>query len=196
LADAAVAADGAQLYPGTCRDGLPAGKAARAWRLAVPDRTITFEDAIQGVVTQNLAHEVGDFVLLRADGLFAYQLAVVVDDADQGITHVVRGADLLPSTPRQIHVQHCLGLPTPAYAHLPVAVNAVGEKLSKQTLAAPIADTTPVRALMAALDFLGQSPPAVLATASIADVWTWALQHWNLSRVPRRPALIAPDYSR
>ena len=196
LADSAVATDGAQLYPGTCRNGLPAGKAARAWRLAVPDRTISFEDAVQGVVAQNLARDVGDFVLLRADGLFAYQLAVVVDDADQGITHVVRGADLMHSTPRQIHLQHCLGLPTPAYAHLPIAVNAAGEKLSKQTLAAPINASQPAVALVAALGFLGQRPPAILAQANVADVWAWARQHWALSGVPRQHNLIVPDYSR
>ena len=111
---------------------------------------------------QDLATEVGDFVLLRADGLFAYQLAVVLDDAEQGITHVVRGADLLDSTPRQIWLQQCLGVPTPAYAHLPVVVNADGEKLSKQTLAAALDDNHPVPALWQALYFLGQQPPQEL----------------------------------
>lgn len=200
LADSATAADGAQRYPGTCRHGLPnvkrAEKMARAWRLAVSDEAIAFNDAIQGRVAQNLARDVGDFVLLRADGLFAYQLAVVVDDAGQGITHVVRGADLLESTPRQIYLQRCLGLPTPAYAHLPMVVNPAGEKLSKQTLAAPIDPARPVPALVAALHLLGQAPPSALARSGVADIWAWAMQNWRLSRVPRRKSLTLPNYSR
>ncbi len=189
LADSALAIDGAALYPGTCRNGLPEGKTARTWRLAVAGERIAFEDAIQGCVRQDLSCEVGDFVLLRADGYFAYQLAVVVDDADQGVTHVVRGADLLDSTPRQILLQRRLGLPTPGYAHLPVAVNARGEKLSKQTGAPAIDALRPAAALVAALDFLGQQPPAELATASVADVWSWARDRWNLAAVPRSRSL-------
>lgn len=183
LADSALAPDGAAIYPGTCRNGLPAGKSARAWRLRVDAVEIDFEDAVQGPLVQQLGREVGDFVLLRADGYFAYQLAVVGDDADQGVTHVVRGADLLDSTPRQIHLQRCLGFATPAYAHLPVALNARGEKLSKQTLAAPIDENNPVPALLAALRFLGQEPSA--EPGSAAEVWAWALAHWRLERVPR-----------
>jgi glutamyl-Q tRNA(Asp) synthetase len=183
LADAAPAADGATVYPGTCRSGLPPGRPARAWRLEVDDATVAFADAVQGGVSQRLAADAGDFVLLRADGLFAYQLAVVADDADQGITHVVRGADLLESTPRQIWLQACLGFATPAYAHLPIAVNAAGEKLSKQTRAAPVDAVEPAQALLAALEFLGQAPPAGLG--DVAAVWRWALAHWDLARVPR-----------
>jgi len=138
LADSAIAPDGAAIYPGTCRQGLPAGRTARAWRLRVDDARVSFDDAIQGRIVSDLASDAGDFILLRADGLFAYQLAVVVDDAEAGITHVVRGADLLASTSRQIFLQQCLGVPSPVYAHLPVAVNAEGEKLSKQTRAAPV----------------------------------------------------------
>jgi glutamyl-Q tRNA(Asp) synthetase len=174
LADSALAHDGAHIYPGTCRNGLPAGKAARAWRLRVEEAAICFDDAVQGRLCQNLAREVGDVVLLRADGYFAYQLAVVVDDADQGITHVVRGADLLDSTPRQVFLQRCLGLSTPAYAHLPVAVNERGEKLSKQTLAPPVDAGNPVPALCEAMSFLGQCPPADLRRAATADFWAWA----------------------
>ncbi len=184
-----LAPDGAQIYPGTCRQGLPAGKEARSWRLRVVDESIAFDDAVQGRVAQNLAHEVGDFVLLRADGMFAYQLAVVVDDAEQGITHVVRGADLLESTPRQIFLQGLLGLPTLQYAHLPVAVNAAGEKLSKQTCAAPVDNSKPQPALWHALVFLGQSPPAELRRAGLADVWQWAHANWDMARVPRRQSL-------
>ena len=151
----------------------------------MPAETLTFTDAVQGRVSQQLARDVGDFVLLRADGYFAYQLAVVVDDAAQGITDIVRGADLLDSTPRQIWLQHCLGLPTPAYAHLPVAVNAAGEKLSKQTLATAVDPRRPVPALCAALTFLGQHPPPDLAVAERDACLAWARDHWRLDAVPR-----------
>ena len=182
LADSALAADGAPVYPGTCRRGLPPGKTARAWRLAVDDVTIAFDDAVQGRVSQHLGGEVGDFVLLRADGYFAYQLAVVADDADQGITQVVRGADLLDSTPRQIFLQGCLGFPVPSYAHLPVAVNAAGEKLSKQTLALPVDGEDAAAMLGAALRFLGHEPPPGL---DVPAAWAWALENWRLDKVPR-----------
>src|ERR1043165_1007251 len=131
IADSAVslAADGAQVYPGTCRGGLPAGKNARALRVRV-EGNVSFADRVQGTLTQDLEREVGDFVLRRADGQFAYQLAVVVDDADQAISDVVRGADLLESTPRQIYLQRLLGLPTRRYLHEPVAVDSRGEKPS------------------------------------------------------------------
>lgn len=144
-------------YPGTCRDGLH-GKPARAWRLRVPDgdaARIRFIDRWQGPQTQDLATEVGDFALRRADGLWAYQLAVVVDDAEAGITHVVRGADLLDSTARQIYLQQCLGVPTPAYLHVPVVNSASGEKLSKQTGAAPLDRHAPLGALIEAARHLG-----------------------------------------
>jgi glutamyl-Q tRNA(Asp) synthetase len=189
LADSMLAADGAALYPGTCRNGLPPGKTARAWRLRVDAARVAFDDALQGRIESALAREAGDFILLRADGLFAYQLAVVVDDAAAGITHVVRGADLLLSTPRQIYLQQCLGLPTPAYAHLPVAVNAAGEKLSKQTRALPLDNQRPGPELWAALDFLGQQPPPELRVAGCGELWHWALANWQLGRVPHQQAL-------
>lgn len=144
-------------YPGTCRNGLN-GKPARAWRLRVPDgesARITFVDRWQGEQTQDLATEVGDFALKRADGLWAYQLAVVVDDADADITHVVRGADLLDSTARQIYLQQCLDVPTPAYLHVPVVNNDVGEKLSKQTGATPLDHHAPLDALVQAARHMG-----------------------------------------
>jgi glutamyl-Q tRNA(Asp) synthetase len=144
-------------YPGTCRTGLH-GKTARAWRLRVPDgldAVITFDDRWQGRQRQDLAQEVGDFVLKRADGQWAYQLAVVVDDAQQAITHVVRGADLLDSTARQIYLQRCLEMTTPAYLHVPVVVNAQGEKLSKQTLAQALDVDDPLPALVTAARHLG-----------------------------------------
>lgn len=184
---------GVQVYPGTCRAGLPPGKSARAWRLRVDDAVIAFEDGVQGRIEQDLAREAGDFVLLRADGFFAYQLAVVVDDAEQGVTHVVRGADLLDSTPRQILLQGLLGLPVPAYLHLPVAVNARGEKLSKQSRAAPLDAARPQPALRAALDFLGQATPKELEYASPAELWRWAKEHWDSTRIPRQRSVPAPE---
>ena len=195
IGDAQLGSDGAPIYPGTCRNGLPAGKEARAWRLRVGWQQISFHDAVQGEVTQNLATEVGDFVLLRADGLFAYQLAVVLDDAEQQITHVVRGADLLDSTPRQIWLQQCLGVPMPHYAHLPVVVNGAGEKLSKQTLADPLNDSEPVPALWRALHFLGQQPPLALCDSSLTELWQWALHNWSLAKIPRQKNLPLPETS-
>ena len=184
IADSAVQGIEGPVYPGTCRDGLPPGRAARATRVRTQGARITFEDAVQGTRTQDLEHELGDFVVARADGLTAYQLAVVVDDAAQGITDVVRGADLLDSTPRQILLQRLLNLPTPRYAHLPVAANAQGEKLSKQTRARAINRTNPVPMLIKALTFLGQEPPAPLEEASVPQVWDWALGHWQAARIP------------
>ncbi|MDR2030862.1 MAG: tRNA glutamyl-Q(34) synthetase GluQRS [Azoarcus sp.] len=192
MADSALARDGSRRYPGTCRDGLPPGRAPRAWRVRA-EGLIRFDDAIQGPQDEELARDVGDYVVFRADGQFAYQLAVVVDDAAQGVTHVVRGADLLGSTARQIHLQHLLGLPVPAYAHLPVAANAMGEKLSKQTLARAVDHFPPARVLLWALAFLGQQPPAALAGASLAEVWAWARAHWRIEQVPRRLQCPAPD---
>lgn len=158
------------VYPGTCRArGLRGGV---AWRLRVDEARVAFDDRALGHVACDIARECGDFVLRRADGVFAYQLAVVVDDAAQGITDVVRGADLLVSTPRQIVVQRALGLPTPSYLHLPVALDAAGAKLSKQTLAAPLDDAKPLAALRAAARFLGlgdieaDSPAAFLKHAA------------------------------
>ena len=168
-------------YPGTCRHGLN-GKVARAWRLRVPDgpnARITFEDRWQGTQTQDLASEVGDFVLKRADGQWAYQLAVVVDDAQQAITHVVRGADLLDSTARQIYLQHCLGVPTPSYLHVPVVANAQGEKLSKQTGARELDADDPLPALLAAarhlgLDIAPQANRGATGTGKIESVHPYA----------------------
>lgn len=148
---------GGAIYPGTCRAGVNSGEPGRAqaWRVRVDCGDVCFEDRACGLYRQHLAREVGDFVVLRADGLFAYQLAVVVDDAGQGVTDVVRGADLLDSTPRQIWLQRALGYPTPRYLHVPIAVNAAGEKLSKQTLAPAIRVENAAAELRQALDFLG-----------------------------------------
>ncbi|MEO8442638.1 MAG: tRNA glutamyl-Q(34) synthetase GluQRS [Betaproteobacteria bacterium] len=185
IADSAVSGIEGPVYPGTCRAGLAPGKTVRAWRIATRGANIAFEDALQGRVQQNLETEIGDFVLLRADHIYAYQLAVVVDDAEQGITDVVRGGDLLDSTPRQIYLQNLLKITTPRYCHVPVALNAEGEKLSKQTRAPAVDYARPLAALMSALRFLGQQPPAALANASICEFWNWAITHWRIERVPR-----------
>lgn len=170
------------IYPGTCRQGIT-GEKARSWRLQVNDSPILFDDFIQGQQQQILSDAVGDFVLKRADGFFAYQLAVVVDDALQDITHIVRGADLLDSTPRQIFLQQQLGFSTPAYAHIPVATYANGDKLSKQNRAQPVkyADTAAV--LMRVLQFLGLHPPSEFASAALADIWQWAELNWHINNV-------------
>ena len=187
------AIDGGLLYSGKCRHGTPSGRPPRAWRLRVEDADITFDDPIQGTVSQNLARDVGDFVLLRADGQFAYQLAVVVDDAFQGITHVARGADLLESTPRQIYLQRCLGYAAPDYLHVPVATNMAGEKLSKQTGAKALNLNPPAANLTRALGFLGQCPPPELARASVGAVWEWALENWKREAIPRCRGLRTED---
>lgn len=174
----------AGIYPGTCRDQLAAPDGEYAVRLRVPDSEIAFEDRVQGHFAQNLQREVGDFVLRRKDGLFAYQLAVVVDDADQGVTHIVRGSDLLDSTPRQLWLQTQLGASQPSYAHVPVVTNAEGQKLSKQTFAPVLQAADAKLNLCTALAFLGQASPP--RHYPLADVLRWAVEHWSLQRVPRR----------
>lgn len=176
--------DGGLLYPGTCRSGLKEGAAARAWRLRVPDRDFVCDDRIQGASRQNLERDVGDFVLLRADGQYAYQLAVVVDDAAQGVNAVVRGADLLDSTARQAWLQQCLGISTPTYAHLPVALNAAGEKLSKQTKATAVDPADGVAILNRVMRFLGQATYRGDTRCALREFWQWAVATWDLARVP------------
>ncbi|HHL72854.1 MAG TPA: tRNA glutamyl-Q(34) synthetase GluQRS, partial [Bacteroidetes bacterium] len=157
------------IYPGTCRNGLPPGRKARSVRLRVDDTITRFTDRLQGPVHENPGQQAGDFILRRADGLYAYQLAVIIDDAAQGITDVVRGADLLDSTCRQILLQHRLDLPTPDYLHLPVAVKPDGAKLSKQTFAAPLDRQQPTSQLARALRFLGHPVPVALERELPAD---------------------------
>jgi glutamyl-Q tRNA(Asp) synthetase len=174
-----LATDGALIYPGTCR-AAPT-RAPRALRVRTSSADISFHDRVQGAQAQILERDVGDFVIYRADGLFAYQLAVVVDDAEQGITDVVRGADLLDSTARQIHLQRLLGLPTPRYVHVPVAVDAAGEKLSKQTGAQPVLPCE--TSLRAALRFLAQPDAGSLAEA---------VSNWDPALISSRRALALP----
>jgi glutamyl-Q tRNA(Asp) synthetase len=170
-----IAADGAQIYPGTCRAGLAPGKPARALRIRTGHAIVRFEDRVQGLQEQALGEAVGDFILLRADGQVSYQLAVVVDDEEQGVTHVVRGADLLDSTARQIHLQELLGYRRPTYLHVPVATDASGAKLSKQTGARRI-DATAEHAIVHALRFLGQPETDDLAQAA---------RNWDVTRIPQ-----------
>ena len=177
------------IYPGTCRNGLPPGKSPRAVRLRVNDSPVVFRDAVQGEISEHLPSTVGDFVIWRADGLPAYQLAVVVDDAWQGVDEVVRGHDLLTSTARQIHVARALGLATPRYAHHPVATDTDGRKLSKRLRSDPLGRNARHETLRLALDLLGQHPPVGL---SLDELWRWALSHWRLDRVPRQSAVGIP----
>jgi glutamyl-Q tRNA(Asp) synthetase len=195
LASAPAAEDPAEnsqaVYPGTCRGGIAAGKPARASRFRVPPGVIRFEDRLHGELQQDVARQVGDFVVRRADGPFAYQLAVVVDDGEQGVTQVVRGADLLGSTARQIALQRALGLPTPEYVHLPLVVDPSGEKLGKRNGALPLPTLEPGRVLQTlqlALRLLGvdvcagPTPEAMLAAA---------LARFDPGAIPRAPVVVA-----
>jgi glutamyl-Q tRNA(Asp) synthetase len=177
--------DGA-IHRGRCTASPANAGRSPAWRLRAPNAEVAFDDAIQGTHRQDLKRDVGDFIVRRIDGLWAYQLAVVVDDADQAIGEVVRGCDLLDSTPRQIHLQRTLGLPTPAYAHLPLAVDAAGVKLSKQLASAPVDPADPLPALRRALEFLGQSLPALPAAAGADLLLRRAAEAFDIDRVPRQ----------
>jgi glutamyl-Q tRNA(Asp) synthetase len=169
-------------HPAQCLETAFEPAAGAAVRFRVRDADIAFTDRCQGAVRLNLRRAGGDFVLRRRDGLFAYQLAVVVDDAAQGITHVVRGSDLLSSTPRQRLLQQALGLPHPSYLHLPLAVDDRGLKLSKSEDAPAVAGSAPAATLAEVLDFLGQQPPADLALSSVEDVLQWGVAHWRPGR--------------
>ncbi|WP_127202747.1 tRNA glutamyl-Q(34) synthetase GluQRS [Neisseria meningitidis] len=180
------------VYNGRCRHPgqRPALQGKHpAWRIRVPDRDIGFSDGIVGGYAQNLAGDIGDFVLLRADGYWAYQLAVVADDAEQGVTHIVRGQDLLVSTPRQIYLQQCLGVPTPQYAHLPLLTNAQGQKWSKQTLA-PALDLNRREQLLRQVFRYLNLPEAPEADRP-AELLDWAVAHWDMGKVPKH-AVTAP----
>jgi glutamyl-Q tRNA(Asp) synthetase len=174
------------IYPGTCRNGIPGGKEPRSVRFRLASKTCAFTDKIQGDISDNPASDHGDFVIRRADGLFAYQLAVVVDDEFQGVTQVVRGADLLDSTTRQICLQNALGFKTPDYFHLPLALSADGKKLSKRIRTDPVINQHPASAVGQALFFLGQEPPTGL---SLESLWNWAIAHWDSKLIPRGKAI-------
>jgi len=177
------------VYPGLCREGLPPQKVERALRVKVYDEVITFNDQVMGHYSQHLTASCGDFVIHRADGPYAYHLAVVVDDAAFGVNQVVRGADLLSSTPRQIYLQRLFGYATPSYAHLPLVTGPDGGKLSKRDNAVSLAahgdlDHTAGPLLLAALRFLGQEPAAELLGGTPREILDWAVAHFRLAAVP------------
>jgi glutamyl-Q tRNA(Asp) synthetase len=176
-------------YPGTCRDKGHSAEQQHSLRVLSNQQAINLNDEIQGHFQQSLEIEIGDFIVHRADGLVAYHIATVVDDAYQNITEIVRGADLLGSTPRQIYLQEILDYNIPAYAHLPVAVDKQGYKLSKQYHATPIDDEDPVTTLILALDFLGQQPDKLLAQETVEEIIQWGIKHWSLEKIPRRDSI-------
>jgi len=171
------------IYPGTCRKGMPAGASVRAWRMRTEGATVEFDDRVLGVQRRDLERDAGDFVLLRADGVWSFHLASTVDDAQMQMTDIVRGADLLESSARQVHVLRALGHPIPTFVHLPVALDAHGEKLSKQTQAPAVDASRAGETLYQALNFLGQDVPDTLRRAGAREVLAWAQVHWDLQRV-------------
>lgn len=176
-------------YPGTCRYKAHDPDQQHSLRLITGQSPTKFNDEIQGHFHQVLETEIGDFIIHRADGLVAYHIATVVDDAFQGITEIVRGADLLDSTPRQIYLQQILNYPIPSYAHLPVVVDEHGDKLSKQHHARPVNDTEPVKILFTALNFLGQQPDKVLLQGNVEEIIQWGIEHWSMKKIPRLSSL-------
>jgi glutamyl-Q tRNA(Asp) synthetase len=194
IADSAIPGAGNPLYPGTCRNGFPPSRSARALRLNVRGMQIELDDRVLGRQHRNLERETGDFILYRADRVYAFHLASAVDDGEQGMTDVVRGADLLESSLRQAQLLRLLELPVPRYLHLPVAVDQRGEKLSKQAKAAPIDPGRPLAALKAVWRFLNQALPDDLdAAATVAEFWRYAIKRWDLARVGPRLQARAPD---
>ena len=183
----------AQVYTGHCRHRRLPLKEEHALRIRVADQLINFDDRTIGQYQQQLASECGDFVIKRKDSLFAYQLAVVVDDAEQGITEVVRGTDLLDSTPRQIYLQQQLDYAQPDYLHLPLLIDEHGHKLGKSTGAAALDLKHPVASLHSTLKLLGQQPPEELARDDLNSLWQWATQHWNINRIPKQNLVINQD---
>ncbi len=176
-------------YPGSCRERPLISGVPTAARLLVEPGYVQFEDRIQGIYRQDVAAAVGDVILRRRDQLYAYLLAVVVDDGAQGVTHVVRGADLLDNTPRQIYLQRLLGLPLPAYAHVPVLVEADGGKLAKSERSVRVDSGVALTQLCRVFDLLGLGPPPGLAAGSIGAAWAWAMERWDIRRVARRLTL-------
>jgi glutamyl-Q tRNA(Asp) synthetase len=172
------------IYPGTCRDRRLPEKKQHALRVMAKNIDIEFNDVVMGIQKQNIEKQCGDFIIRRRDGLFAYQLAIVVDDAMQNITEIVRGADLLSSTPRQIYLQQRLNYPTPSYCHLPLAVDEAGNKISKSEGATKIDINNKEYLLLSVLNFLGQQPPEALFKSDITDIWEWAIKHWQIDLVP------------
>jgi len=189
IADSSITGISGLIYSGTCRNNVENKDRPGAVRIKTDNSIIEFEDTLQGLISQRLESETGDFILRRSDGIYAYQLAVVADDAAQGITNVVRGADLLDSTPRQIYLQRLLGYSTPTYMHLPVVVNNQGKKLSKQTKAALLNVSNPVKQLIEAVNFLGQEPPIELLGNNVSSFWKWAIENWHPEKIHKKRAV-------
>jgi glutamyl-Q tRNA(Asp) synthetase len=173
-------------YPGTCRNGISKDPIGRSIRIKTNNQGILFNDLLQGDYSQSLEADVGDFVIKRTDGLFAYHLAVTVDDAEQEINEIVRGADLLDSTPRQIYLQQLLGFPVPRYLHLPIAINNDGSKVSKQSHAKAIDHNNPSKIICEALEFLGQSPPLEAVDSDLESLLSWSIKNWNINALPKQ----------
>lgn len=174
-----------KIYPGICRHGLPAGKSARSLRIRAELDELSFEDCLQGQQHIDFQNEIGDFIVMRADGLYAYQLAVAVDDVLQEISEVVRGCDLLDSTFSQIYLQQQLGYRPPQYLHLPIAADSAGHKLSKSTGAAAVTENNGMIQLWQALQFLGQNPPIALQQSNPDEFWHWAIHNWQAANIPK-----------
>jgi glutamyl-Q tRNA(Asp) synthetase len=172
------------VYPGTCRGRHLPPAADHAVRVRVTDEPVVFTDRLQGKISQRLESEIGDFVVRRRDGIIAYQLAVVMDDIAQGVTDIVRGADLLESTPRQLWLYQLLQTPVPAYLHIPLMMTRRGQKLSKRLGSAPIHPQAASSSLFAALNVLNQQPPATLQKATVAELIAWGLEHWQPMQLP------------
>ena len=192
IADSSITGVSGQIYAGTCRDNVRNKNSPGAVRIKTDNNIIEFEDTLHGLISQRPKNETGDFILRRSDGIYAYQLAVVADDAAQGITNVIRGADLLDSTPRQIYLQKLLGYSTPTYMHLPVAVNNQGEKLSKQTKTALLDISSPVKQLIEAVNFLGQEPPIELLRDNVSSFWKWAIVNWHPEKIHKKRTALFP----
>lgn len=181
-------------YPATCRNKALPDTPGKSLRVITQNHMHEFIDGIQGMTTQNLAQEVGDFIIRRADNIAAYHLAVVIDDAEQHVTEIIRGADLLDSTPRQIYLQQLLGFPRPVYYHLPVAVDGDGKKISKQNHAPAIDKRPTAEVLYQCLQFLGQEPDADLENAGKEEILNWAIANWDVNKVPRSGTIQLTDY--
>jgi len=181
-----ITAHNTTIYPGTCRNGINASKNANTIRIKTHDTIIEFDDLIFGKTIQNVETDVGDFLLQRVGGYYAYHLAVAVDDAFQNITEIIRGRDLMNSTPRQIYIQKRLKLNTPRYGHLPLVIDENGYKMSKQNYnEIDVLNCEPVVTLYKALLFLGQQPPAELCDGDLDSVWQWAISNWQLNNIPK-----------
>ena len=179
-------------YSGTCRKALTDNKTNQSLRVLTNNELIKLNDLLQGDYSQRLESDVGDFIIKRADGYFAYHLAVVIDDAEQSVTEIVRGLDLLDSTPRQIYLQQLLELSTPSYLHLPLAIDFSGNKLSKATEAEAANTNDPVTTLIHALNFLGQTPPPALAKSNTSTVLEWAIENWEIKNIPSKKEIRVP----